>query len=123
MHDLRFAFRQVLNNPGFTFTAVLTLALAIGAHTAIFSVINGVLLRPLPYPEANRLVWLAERGPDWESGSISYPNFSDWRTQQDVFEHFGVYNWNNFVLTGRDTPVQLRGVQISADALTALKVE
>src|SRR5580765_4745438 len=121
-NDLRYAFRQLLKNPGFTAVAVLTLALGIGANTAIFSVINAVLLRPLPYPESQRLVWLAERGPNWGGGSISYPNFTDWRAQQNVFEYIGVYNWNNFVLTGRDQPVQLRGAQIAADAFAALKV-
>src|SRR5438445_7149032 len=101
MNDLRYALRQLLKNPGFAAVAVLTLALGIGANTAIFSVVNAVLLRPLPYPESERLVWLAERGPEWNGGSISWPNFADWREQQAVFEHIGVYNWNDFVLTGK----------------------
>ena len=122
MNDLKFAFRQLLKNPGFTAVAVLTLALGIGANTAIFSVVNAVLLRPLPYPESERLVWLAERGPEWNGGSISWPNFADWREQQAVFEHIGVYNWNDFVLTGKGEPVQLRGAQITADTFAALKV-
>jgi putative ABC transport system permease protein len=90
MNDLKFAFRQLLKNPGFTAVAVLTLALGIGANTAIFSVVNAVLLRPLPYPDSERLVWLAERGPEWNGGSISWPNFADWREQQSVFDHIGV---------------------------------
>src|SRR6185369_1795902 len=122
MNDLKFAFRQLLKNPGFTAVAVLTLALGIGANTAIFSVVNAVLLRPLPYPESDRLVWLSERGPDWTGGPISYPNFTDWRAQQTVFERIGVYNWNNFVLTGKGEPAQLRGAQMSADVFAALRV-
>src|SRR5438034_7400233 len=123
MNDLKFAIRQLLKNPGFTAVAVLTLALGIGANAAIFSVIHAVLLKPLRYPDSERLVWLAERGPNWDGGSISYPNFTDWRAQQTVFEHIGVYNWNNFVLTGRDEPVQLRGARMSADGFAALKVQ
>src|SRR5262245_31214263 len=123
MNDLKFAFRQLLKNPGFTAVAVLTLALGIGANTAIFSVIHAVLLKPLPYPDSGRLVWLAERGPNWDGGPISYPNFTDWRAQQTVFEHIGVYKWNNFVLTGREEPVQLRGARMSADGFAALRAQ
>src|SRR2546425_78331 len=115
MNDLKFAFRQLLKNPGFTAVAVLTLALGIGANTAIFSVINAVLLRPLPYPDSDRLVWLAERGPNWNRGAVSYPNFADWRAQQSVFEQIGLYTWNNFVLTGKGEPVQLQGALMTAE--------
>jgi hypothetical protein len=89
--DIRFGARQLRKNPGFAAVAVLTLALGIGANTAIFSVVDAVLLRPLAYPESGQLVWLSERGLDWSGGSISYPNFTDWRDQQSVFERFGVY--------------------------------
>jgi predicted permease len=123
LRDLRYGARQLHKNPGFTTVAVLTLALGIGANSAIFSVIDSVLLRPLPYPDSERLVWLAERGTDWEGGPISYPNFEDWREQQSVFERVGVFNWNNFVLTGRGDPVHLLGVQISADSFAALQVQ
>jgi len=123
MNDLRFAFRQLLKNPGFTAVAVLTLALGIGANTAIFSVVDAVLLRPLAYPESDRLVWLSERGPDWSGGSISCPNFTDWRNQQSVFEKFGVYSGSNFTLTGAGEPVRLAGAMMSSDVFAALRVQ
>jgi len=123
MSDLKFALRQLIKNPGFAVVAVLTLALGIGANTAIFSVVNAVLLRPLPYPESNRLVWLSERGPNFPIMSISYPNFADWRAQQTVFEHIGVYNWGNFNLTGRGEPLRVEVARISADALSSLRAK
>src|SRR5947208_14656241 len=98
---MKFALRQFAKNPGFTAVALTTRVLGIGANTAIFSVVNAVLLRPLPYPQSERLVWLSERGPNFPTMSISYPNFTDWRAQQTVFEHLGVYNWGSYNLTGR----------------------
>ena len=123
MNDLRYAVRMLAKSPAFAAVAVLTLALGIGANTAIFSVVNAVLLRPLPYPESERLVWLSERGPNFPTMSISYPNFSDWRAQQQVFEQIGVYNWGNYNLTGKGQPSRLTGVRISADAFTALRAQ
>ena len=123
MNDLKFAFRQLLKNPGFTAVAVLTLALGIGANTAVFSVVDAVLLRPLAYPDSGQLVWLCERGPDWSGGSISYPNFTDWRNQQSVFEKFGVCSGNNFTLTGAGEPVRLEGALMSADVFAALRTQ
>src|SRR5438876_6173632 len=123
MNDLKFAFRQLLKNPGFTAVAVLTLALGIGANTAIFSVVDAVLLRPLAYPDSGQLVWLSERGPDWSGGPISYPNFTDWRNQQSVFERFGVYSGNNFTLTGAGEPLRLAGALMSADVFAALRTQ
>src|SRR5438093_6752690 len=123
MNDLRFAFRQLLKNPGFAAVAVLTLALGIGANTAIFSVVNAVLLRPLPYAESDRLVWLSERSPNFPTMSISYPNFSDWRAQQTVFENIGVYNWGSYNLTGKGQPHRLTGVRLSADGFAALRAQ
>src|SRR5438093_3725378 len=121
MNDLRFAFRQLLKNPGFAAVAVLTLALGIGANTAIYSVVNAVLLRPLPYAESDRLVWLSERSPNFPTMSVSYPNFIDWRAQQTVFEQIGVYNWGSYNLTGRGEAQRLSGVRASADVFSALR--
>jgi predicted permease len=101
----------------------MTLALGIGANTAIFSVVNAVLLRPLPYPESERLVWLSERSPKYPKMSISYPNFIDWRAQQRIFEYIGVFNRGSYNLTGRGEPLQLTGANISADAFAALRVQ
>jgi putative ABC transport system permease protein len=120
MSDLKFALRQLLKNPGFTAVAVLTLALGFGANTAIFSVVDAVLLRPLAYHDSGQLVSLCERGADWSGGSIAYPNFTDWRSQQAVFENFGIYSGNNFTLTGAGEPVLLAGVMMSADVFAAL---
>src|SRR5437867_521848 len=122
MNDLRFAFRQLLKNPGFTAVAVLTLALGIGANTAVFSVVNAVLLRPLPYPESDRLVQLSEAGRDWSGGPISYPNFTDWKAQQTVFENVGLYRWVNYNLTGTGEPLRLSVGEMAADAFGALRV-
>ncbi len=121
--DIRYGARMLRKNPGFTAVAVLTLALGIGANTAIFSIVDAVLLRPLAYPDSGRLVWLAERGPDWSGGPIAYPNFADWRNQQSVFEGFGVFTGSSFTLTGAGEPVRLAGVMMSADVFAALRTQ
>src|SRR5436189_1737429 len=102
--DLRFAVRMLRKSPGFAAVAVLTLALGIGANTAIFSLVNGVLLRPLPYPDSDRIVWLSERTPNFPSISIAYPNFVDWQTQQAVFDRLGLYKPASINLTGEGDP-------------------
>jgi putative ABC transport system permease protein len=121
--DIRYGARMLYKYPGFTAIAVLTLALGVGANTAIFSVVDAVLLRPLAYPDSAQLVWLCERGPDWSGGSISYPNFTDWRNQQSVFENFGVYDGNNFTLTDAGESVRLAGTLMSADVFAALRTQ
>src|ERR1041384_3294436 len=126
MNDFKFAFRQLLKNPGFTAVAVLTLALGIGANTAIFSVINGVLLRPLPYPEPEQLVTLWERSPQrgLEQERGSGPNYLDWRAQNTVFSEMAVNpGWEgveNFNLVLRDTTAKVLASYTSASLFTTL---
>jgi putative ABC transport system permease protein len=120
--DLRYGARMLLKNPGISFVVVLALALGIGANTAIFSVVNAVLLRPLPYQESDRLVFLNERSAVLDEMSISYPNFLDWRNQNHAFEKLGVYNRNSYNLTGVGEAERILTCQASADLFAALRV-
>jgi putative ABC transport system permease protein len=123
IQDLRFAIRMLRKSPGFTLVAILTLALGIGANTAIFSVVNAVLLRPLPYPEATRLVFLGEWSEQVPEMSISMANFNDWRSQNKVFESMVAYQSDNVVLTGRGDPERLRLRRITAGFFPTLRVK
>ena len=120
--DLRYGIRMLLKHPGITVIVILALSLGIGANTAIFSVVNAVLLRPLPYDEADRLLFLNERSKVLDEMSISYPDFTDWRNQNHVFEKIGVYNRNSYTLTGRGDPERILTAQVSADLFAALRV-
>src|SRR6266550_416288 len=120
--DLRYGARMLLKNPAITFVVILALALGIGANTAIFSVVNAVLLRPLPYDESDRLVFLNEKSAVLDEMSISYPNFTDWRNQNHVFEKIGVYNRNSYNLTGYGEAERILTAQVSADLFSALRV-
>src|SRR5882762_2410519 len=122
IQDLRYGARMLLKNPGITFVVILALALGIGANTAIFSVVNSVLLRPLPYDEADRLVFLNETSKTMDEISISYPNFNDWRNQNHVFEKIGVYNRDSYNLTGYGDAERILTAQMSADLFSALRV-
>src|SRR6266540_3032381 len=120
--DLRYGARMLAKNPGFTLVAALTLALGIGANTAIFSVVNGVLLKPLPYEESERLVFLAEQAASDGQKPISYPNFTDWRAQNRMFERIGIFNSGSYSLTvGGETEIVAAG-QVTADLFAALRV-
>src|SRR5881296_2008500 len=117
MNDLKFAFRRLLKNPGFTAVAVLTLALGIGANTAIFSVVNAVLLRPLPYPEADRLVILNETSAAQPEISVSYLDYLDWKRDNTVFEQLAVSRRESYNLSGLDgrEPEQISGAIVTAN--------
>src|SRR5947209_12359409 len=108
-NDLRYALRMLLKNPGFTAVVVITLALAIGANTAIFSVVNAVLLRPLPFKEPERLVTVWERNPKvgYDQNTVAPAIFHDWRTQNQVFEQTAAIGWlRRMNLTGEAAPVR-----------------
>ncbi|HEU0178331.1 MAG TPA: ABC transporter permease [Blastocatellia bacterium] len=123
--DLRYGARMLLKKPGFTSIAVITLALGIGANTAIFSVVNAVLLRPLPYAEPSRLValWESDTKRPESRNSIAYPNFNDWRAQSKSFERMASYYTNDMALTGVATPVNLRSAVVSPDLFATLGVK
>jgi predicted permease len=121
--DLRFGLRMMAKSPGFAAVAILTLALGIGANTALFSVVNGVLLNPLPYPDPDQLVTLAESKPNFDSGSISFPNFRDWRRDNRTFSMMGVSRSYSYNLTGKGDAEQVRAEFVSSDYLTLLGVK
>jgi putative ABC transport system permease protein len=123
LEDLRFAFRQLLKNPGFTLVAIFALALGIGANTAIFSVVNAVLLRPLPYPDADKLIVLRERSSVFERGAVGYMNWLDWHAGQRSFKDLALVRRENFNFSaGRSSgaPERIRGVRASAGFLSEL---
>src|SRR5215470_15651301 len=92
LRDLRYALRTLMKKPGFTAIAVLTLALGIGANTAIFSVVNGVLLRSLPYPDSEKIVTLWEAGGGVRNNPVSHRNFTDWRARSHSFKYISAYS-------------------------------
>src|SRR5215472_14802291 len=124
MNDLKFAFRQLLKNPGFTAVAVLTLALGIGANTAIFSFVYTILLKPLPYPNPDRLVQLFEKNVinGWHKNAIGAPIIGEWRKQATVFEGIAARGGGSYSLTGRGAPVVLSGALVSANTFSLLGV-
>src|SRR6201997_5823193 len=108
LQDLGFGIRMLRRSPGFTIVAILTLALGIGANTAIFSVVNGVLLNPLPFPQPEQLVSLSESKPNFVTGSISYPNFRDWQRNNHTFSSMAISRPISFSLTGSGEAEQLQ---------------
>ncbi len=121
--DMRYGFRLLRKRPAFSLIAVLALALGIGANTAIFSVVDAVLLRPLPYADSGRLVALWERSPQLEDGSVAYLNFLDWKAQSRVFESLAARQGANFNLTGQEEPERLNGANVSAEFFPLLGVQ
>src|SRR5688572_1463833 len=126
MNDLKFAFRQLLKNPGFTAVAVLTLALGIGANTAIFSIVSSVLLRPLPFKDPDRLVTVWERNVKrgYEMNHVAVATFLDWKTQNKAFESMAAFGLDQGLsLTGDHEPERVTAVPVSANLFEVLGVK
>ncbi|HET9704660.1 MAG TPA: ABC transporter permease [Vicinamibacterales bacterium] len=125
MRDVRYSVRQLIKSPGFTFVAVLGLALGIGANVALFSVVNSVFLRPLAYPEPDRLVRLSSTNVEQNltRTGFSHPRFLEVRQRQQVFSHLALSAFNAFTMTGRGDPEQVVGMFASAELLPVLGVE
>ena len=122
LQDLRYGWRMLARNPGPSLIAILALALGIGANTAIFSVVNGVLLQPLRYPEPEHLVIIYESGRDYSRGSVAYPNFLDWRRESHSFTDIAAYRGDDVILTGSGQPEHLPGEYVTADFFPVLEV-
>ncbi len=120
-HDVRYALRTLVRQPLFTMAVVVTLALGIGANTAVFSIVDAVLLRPLPYPASQDLMILAERNAQFARASVSYQNFLDWQRANRSFEAMALFQFESFNLGG-PSPERLLGRHVSADFFRVLKV-
>src|SRR5262249_20023502 len=121
----RYALRMLVKKPSLTVVAVITLALGIGANTAIFSVVNALLLRPLPFKEPDKLVQVWETVSHLGKNSVqaSYPNFADWREQNQVFEQIAIYSDKAFTLTGITEPERVQGAIVSPAFFSMLGIK
>src|SRR5258707_13899372 len=123
IQDLRFGLRMLRKSPGFTAVAVLTLALGIGANTAMFSVMQGVVLAPLQYANADRLVMVWENNPRFPRTWVSYPNFRDWQRSARSFQQMAAFRAQGVDLAGPGTPEHLNGKEISSGFFNTLGTE
>src|ERR1700752_1809996 len=126
-NDLRFGLRILRRNPGFTLAAIVVLALGIGANTAIFSIVNAVLLRPLPYQDASRIVQVwhvppAKSFPGMTMFSVSPANYLDWRNQSSSFEQMAAYGFRSFTIGGKERPEAIQAAAVASDFFAALRV-
>jgi predicted permease len=122
MQDLRQAVRLLRQSPGFALLAIVSLALAIGADTALFSVVNGVLLNPLPYPQSGRLVTIYEKNAGLDKAPISYLNFLDWQRETRTFASMALYRHEDYTFTGRAECERVNGFMISASFFSTLGI-
>ena len=125
LQDSRYGIRMLMKKPGFTLAAVLALALGIGVNSAIFSVVNGVLLRSLPYEEPDRVMTVlsSNRQSVKPEGTASYPDFADWKSGNQVFEQMAVFRSKGYTLTGTGEPERISGARASADFFSVLGVK
>ncbi|HWB98688.1 MAG TPA: ABC transporter permease, partial [Bryobacteraceae bacterium] len=112
--DVRYGFRTLWKSPGFTVVAVATMAIGIGGSTAIFSFVDGALLKPLPYADADRIVQVLEKPPGGGRNGISTLNYLDWQKSNSVFEYMAAKTGGSVALTGINDPIQVRGSRVSA---------
>lgn len=123
IQDLRFALRTLVRNSGFSTVIILTLALGIGANSAIFALVNGILVKPLPYPEPDRLLMLWETSADRLPGTVAPANFYDWREQSHSFEKMAAIDaYPDFILNGTGEARRLTGAAVSGDFFSLLGV-
>jgi len=125
LRDLKFAVRSLLKRPAHTFIAIVTLAIGIGANSAIFSVVNALLIKPLPFPEPERIVALWDKVPSRgvERNEVTVANYLDWRAQNRTFEQLGMYRWWSTNLTGADSPERVQGFQVTPNFLDIVNVK
>jgi len=122
IQDLRFSLRVLRKSPGFSAIVILTMALGIGANSAIFSIVNAVLLTPLPFSQPNQIYMIYEKTASSTRGTVSYPNFLDWQRSTKSFTSVGAFRRDNFVLTGEGRPERLHAAMISAGLLSTLGI-
>jgi predicted permease len=121
-YDIRYALRVLLKSPGFTAIIIATLALGIGANTALFSVVNGVLLNPLPYPGSAQLVAIYQKDPGMDQAPVSYLNFLDWQRASRSFSSMAIYHHEDYNLTGSAQAERVNGLMVSADFFATLDI-
>lgn len=121
--DIRFGIRRLLQQPGFTLIAVMTLALGIGINAALFSVVNGVLVSPLPFPQPEQLVTLDQSKPNFETGAIPYPNFMDLRQDNQTFSALTILRGTSFTLIGAGEAERVNGRYVSADFCSVFAIQ
>src|SRR3954465_9634288 len=127
LNDIRYGLRQLIKHPAFTIITILTLALGIGANTAIFSVVNAVLLKPLPFPDPDQLIAVGMTDPrqkgETNLGSLSYPDFFDFRDQNRTLASSAVYRDLSFALTSEEGASSVHGVKVSAEFFDVLGIK
>ena len=123
LQDLKYGFRVLLKSPGFTTVAILTLALGIGVNTALFSIVNAVLLDPLPFPHSEQLVTLYESKPHFDKGSFSYPDFLDLQSQNRSFSSVAAYRETGYTLSGSGQSERVTAEMVTGDLFAILGIK